>query len=181
MARARTSARRYAEAAYAIALRDDAVESWLADLRVAAGALGGGEPAQLLASPVIPVTARLEAVEATLRGRVSDKVRNLVSLLVRRGRIDQLTAVVAEFQRLRDARAGIVQATVTSAAPLTDADVAALRDRLTGMTSGTVEIRTRVDPTLLGGVTVRLGDRLIDGSVRGRLDRLRSRLASGTL
>ena len=49
------------------------------------------------------------------------------------------------------------------------------------MTGGKVELETKVDPTLLGGIQVRLGDLLIDGSVRGRLERLRNRLASGAL
>ena len=89
--------------------------------------------------------------------------------------------VAQEFRRLNRLREGITQATITSAAPLTEAEVAALTAQLTGMTGGRVEVSLSVDPELLGGVQVRLGDRLIDGSVRGRLERLRTRLASGAL
>jgi F-type H+-transporting ATPase subunit delta len=70
---------------------------------------------------------------------------------------------------------------VTSAAPLSDAERDAVRERLAAMTGDTVEIETRVDPSLLGGILVRMGDRLIDGSVRGRLERLRTRLTSGVV
>ena len=70
---------------------------------------------------------------------------------------------------------------MTSAAPLSDADRDAVRDKHASMTGVTVAIETQVDPSLLGGVLVRLGDRLIDGSVRGRLERLRARLTSGAV
>jgi len=72
-------------------------------------------------------------------------------------------------------------ATATSAAPLDDAEIRAITARLEAMTGGSVALETAVDPDLLGGIVVRVGDRLIDGSVRGRLERLRNRLASGAL
>ena len=73
---------------------------------------------------------------------------------------------------------GIVEAIVTSAAPLEEAERAALAERLAALTGQRVEIEERVDPALLGGLQVRIGDRLIDGSVRGRLERLRATLST---
>jgi F-type H+-transporting ATPase subunit delta len=104
-----------------------------------------------------------------------------VLLLLRRGRIDLLPQVAQEFRALYEKRAGIVRATVISAAPLAEDEQRALRERLGQMTSGRVEMTVEVDPAILGGVIVRLGDRMIDGSVRGRLERLRSRLAAGAI
>nr|MBA2373173.1 ATP synthase F1 subunit delta [Chloroflexota bacterium] len=69
----------------------------------------------------------------------------------------------------------------TSASPLSPDEVRALQGRLETMTGGRVELDTQVDPSLLGGLVVRVGDRMIDGSVRGRLERLRNRLVSGAL
>ena len=86
-----------------------------------------------------------------------------------------------EFARLDDQRNGVFHATATSAAPLGPDEVRALTARLEQLSGGRVELTTQTDPDLLGGVVVRLGDRLIDGSVRGRLERLRSKLASGAL
>ena len=88
---------------------------------------------------------------------------------------------VVEFIRLDNARQGIVTATAISAAPLEPAEVRELIARLEQLTGGSIELSQSVDPSLLGGIQVRLGDRLIDGSVRGRLERLRHRLASGAL
>ena len=181
MATHRGSARRYAEAAFEIAERDHTVEAWLGDLDTAAAALGEGAAVHLLSNPAVPIGEREKVVRDALGERISDKAANLLLLLVRRGRADLMAPVAAEFRRIHDRREGISHATVTSAAPLDEAELAALRDRLTGMTGGRVEVTFAVDPALLGGVVVRIGDRLIDGSVRGRLERLRNRLAAGAL
>jgi F-type H+-transporting ATPase subunit delta len=100
---------------------------------------------------------------------------------VRRGRIELLPRVAAELRRMWEQRQGIVHAVVTSAAPLSQAEGDAVRDKLAAMTGDTVELELQVDPSLLGGVLVHMGDRLIDGSVRGRLERLRARLTSGVV
>jgi F-type H+-transporting ATPase subunit delta len=120
-------------------------------------------------------------IAEALGGRVSGPVLNLVQLLLRRGRIDQLPNVAAAFRRLDDARRGITVATATSATALGPDEVRALTARLEQMTGGPVELEIAVDPSVLGGLIVRVGDRLIDGSVRGRLERLRDQLVSGAL
>ncbi len=106
---------------------------------------------------------------------------NLIGLMLRRGRIDQLPRLAAEFRRLDNARQGITIATATSATALSPDEVRALTQRMEQFTGGRVELDLQVDPSLLGGLVVRVGDRLIDGSVRGRLERLRNQLVSGAL
>jgi F-type H+-transporting ATPase subunit delta len=116
-----------------------------------------------------------------LRGRASRPVENLVQLLLRRGRIEELPRVAAQFRRLDEARQGITHATATSAAALSPDEIRALTERLESTTGGRIVLDVQVDPSLLGGLVVRVGDRLIDGSVRGRLERLRNQLISGAL
>ena len=101
--------------------------------------------------------------------------------MVRRGRIEELPRVAAEFRRLDDERNGVTHAIATSASPLEASEIQALTTRLEAMTGGKVELTVETDPSVLGGLIVRVGDRLIDGSVRGRLERLRSQLVSGAL
>ena len=180
MARRDSAPRRYAEAAFEIALRDDAVADWRGDLDAAAVALDMGDLREVLANPALPLQQRVEVADRVFKG-TGDKARNLIQLLLRRGRIEQLPRVAAEFRRLDDQRNQIVHATATSAAPLADAEVRAVTARLEQMTGGQVELETAVDPDLLGGIVVRIGDRLIDGRVRGRLERLRQQLAAGTI
>lgn len=218
MARRSTAARRYAEAAFEIAQRDDTVALWRTELEAAAAVLGDERIARVLANPAIPLEARDEVVVDALspakggdigalveRARrmldqkqlplssrielvvhavgtsISRPVLNLVLLLLRRGRIEDLPRVAAEYRRLDNRRQGITEATATAAAPLTPDEVRALTARLEQFTGGRVELDVQVDPSLLGGLVVRVGDRLIDGSVRGRLERLRNQLVSGAL
>jgi len=181
MARSSTAARRYAEAAFETALRDKTVETWRRELDAAAALLADPAIAEAVRNPSIATTVREEAVRSGLSKNVSAPVLNLILFMIRRARIEDLARVAAEFGRLDDQRNGIVHATATSASALEPTEIRALTARLEQMTGGTVELSVETDPSLLGGLVVRVGDRLIDGSVRGRLERLRSQLVSGAL
>jgi F-type H+-transporting ATPase subunit delta len=178
MARQSSSARRYAEAAFEIAQRDHAVGAWLEQLDRAAAAVADEEVARRLANPQVPFDARRRALLEIVADEPLPPVANLVSLLLRRRRIDLLPSLAREFRRIYNRSQGIVEATVTSAAELDDAEMKQVSARLEQLAGARVQIEQRVDPALLGGVQVRLGDKLIDGSVRGRLERLRATLAA---
>jgi F-type H+-transporting ATPase subunit delta len=180
MARPVTSARRYAEAAFEIAQRDGQLDPWRTDLDTAAAILADEQVAVIVQNPAMPLPARRELVSRLLAKRVADKPTRLVDLLVSRGRADLLPRVASEYTRLLQRHAGIVPAVVTSAVPLTDAETAAIRTRVEAMAGATVDLRTQVDPAILGGLTIQVGDRLLDDSVRGRLMRLRDQLRSGS-
>jgi F-type H+-transporting ATPase subunit delta len=177
---ARASTRRYAEAAFEIALRDKNVDAWLEQLDRAAKIASDEPTVDRLSDPQVPFDVRAEALKAAMgRGAIPQLV-NLLLLLVRRRRLNLAAGVAADFRRLYNRREGIVEATATSAAPLADDEIRALRERI-GELAGSgrkVDLQLAVDPSLLGGISVRLGDTLIDGSVRGRLERLRSQLAA---
>ncbi len=181
MARPSSADRRYAEAAFEIALRDDTVADWRRELDGAAAALADPAIARGLANPAVPTADREAAIVQGLGSVVSPPVLNLIRLLLQRGRIEELARVAAAFRRLDDQRNDVTTAIAASATPLEPAEVSALTARLEGMTGGRVELALEVDPSLLGGLVVRIGDRLIDGSVRGRLERLRNQLVSGAL
>jgi len=181
MAASRSSARRYAEAAFEIASGDGTLDEWLRDLNTAADVVGQPTAERLLGNPAVAVAVRVKAADDALGKQVSEKALNLVRLLIRRGRIDLLPQVARRYQELYERQKGIVRATITSAAPLDDAELRAIQAKLSEMTGGTLRTDVNVDPSLLGGVIVRIGDRMIDGSVRGRLERLRNRIAAGTI
>ena len=174
MALARSTARRYAEAAFEIAERDDSMEAWLAAFEIAGQRLMDPELTRLLSNPSVPTASRVEVLERVVGDDITGAQRNLLSLMVRRGRFEQLPAVIREFRRLYRLREGIVEATVTSATTLDRAGLSALQARLEAVTGKRIELSQDVDPELLGGVQVRVGDQLIDGSVAGRLERLRN-------
>jgi len=182
MAHARTTtARRYAEAVFEIAHRDDTVEQWLAQLDSVAAALADPIVVRRLENPRLPLPQRHAALTSSFAAGLLPGLSNLLGLVLRRRRLESMVDIAREFRRLYNRQAGISEATATSAAQLDQREVDALQARLEQITGGRVELDLRVDPQLLGGLWVRLGDRLIDGSVRGRLERLRGRLASGSL
>jgi F-type H+-transporting ATPase subunit delta len=181
MARNDTAIRRYAEAAFEVAQRDDAVEAWRSELDAAASLATDDRVIRMLANPAVPLERRYELADRLFVKIVGTPALNLIKLMIRRGRIHELPRLAAEFQRLDNARQGITIAAAISAAPLTEDEIAALTRRMEQFTGGRIELGVQVDPSLLGGVVVRVGDRLIDGSVRGRLERLRNQLVSGAL
>jgi F-type H+-transporting ATPase subunit delta len=183
MARAgTTTARRYAEAAFEIATRDQNTDEWLAELDRVAAALTDDDVVRRLEDPEVSFEKRHEAFNALFTDKpMIPQVYNLVGLMLRRRRLEMLADVARQFRRLYNKRENIHEAIATSAAPLDKDEVAALRARLEQMTGGRIDLSFEVDPQLLGGVQDRLGDLHIDGSVRGRLERLRGRLESGVL
>ena len=181
MARRDSAARRYAEAAFQVALRDGTLAEWRSQLDAAASVVSDDRVVKVLANPAIPVERRAAVLTDLLGERASGPVQNLIQLLLRRGRIEALPLVAVEFRRLDDDRQGITHATATTAAALTPDEVGALTERLERSTGRRVALDVEVDPSLLGGLVVRVGDRMIDGSVRGRLERLRNQLISGAL
>ncbi|HYN69001.1 MAG TPA: ATP synthase F1 subunit delta [Candidatus Eisenbacteria bacterium] len=180
MARPPAIGRRYAEAAFELASRDDAVDAWAAGLDLAAALIADQRIEQRLDDPSRSLKERQTLVQQLLGDRVPAGVLNLVRLLTERGRADRVAAVAAEFRRLLRRQRGVVEAVVTSATPLDAAETKALQKRIAEIAGGKTELEIKVDAALIGGLTVRIGDNLIDASVRGRLERLRSQLVAGS-
>lgn len=173
-----SAARRYAEAAFQLASRDDALDAYGDGLNLAAQMLGGDVLA-ILRNPARPLRERTELVDTLFAERVPEPVLKLVGLLVQRGKIDRLPTVVAEYRRLLNRERGVVDAVATTAVALDASETEALARKVAQMTGRTVDLRVEVDEALIGGLTVRVGDTLYDASVRGRLERLRERLVAG--
>lgn len=107
---------------------------------------------------------------------MAQETRNLIAVMIRHNRMAGFEEVVAGFGREINRRLGIHEAKVTSARSLDDAERRELEQQIVRLTGGQVEAQYDVDPSLLGGVVVQTGSTVYDGSVRGRLDRLREEL-----
>jgi len=170
------AAKRYAEAAYLLAREEGKEEAWTVGL-AAMGALFGDEQARMFfENSRVPMAQKLQLVERALAG-VDPLVVNLARLLLRRGRTSLGPQIADAFQRLVQESKGISHATVTSAVLLSAEDQRAVAQRLRELTGGEVVLETEVDEGILGGLVVRIGDRLIDGSTKSRLLALKRRLA----
>jgi F-type H+-transporting ATPase subunit delta len=180
MARGGSAPRRYAEAVFELAERDNALDRWHDDLRMAAEVAADPDVSRLVDSPRVPMEEREDALQKAFGSQLAPAAFNLVRLLARRQKLELLGPIAAEYQRLLNQRRGVVPAVITSARPLSADEDRAIRDRVAAMTGATLDVTTAIDPALIGGLTVRIGDRLIDASVRGRLERLREQLLAGS-
>jgi F-type H+-transporting ATPase subunit delta len=178
MARRATAARRYAEAAFQIGKADGTLPAWERDLAILREAMADRELRALVQHPAIPYATKERILRRLLADRVAAEPLNLVLLMVRRGRPGAIDPMAERFAELLRRERGVALVEVRSALPLDEDERTALRERLREMTGEKVEISESVDEALIGGVAVRIGDRLYDASVRSRLERLRARLTA---
>ncbi|MDA8194618.1 MAG: ATP synthase F1 subunit delta [Thermaerobacter sp.] len=132
-----------------------------------------------LARPEVPATAKKTVLERLFHDRLSPLTRHLLAVVVDKHRVGMLPEISREFVRLWDGARGILHADVDTAAPLTDQEQADLKRAIAQATGHQVELRVRVNALLLGGVVIRVGDRVLDGSLARRLEILGERLRSG--
>lgn len=130
-----------------------------------------------LANPSIPVESKRAIVEELLKRQIANRItRNFLLLLLDRGRISLLPEIVADFVHRIDQKAGRVRAEVTSAVPLSSIDSSRIQRALEQMTGKKVTVETRVDPALIGGVVTRIGNVVLDGSVKNQIETMREHL-----
>lgn len=177
MARRDTAARRYAEAAFETARAADAIDAWEGDLARLRELVADPELNALVTHPAVP-HADKERVMRRAAGPVNAEALNLVLLMVRRGRVRGIGAMVEHFEALVRRHRGVALAEVRTALPLDESQRDAISARLHELTGEKIQINQVVDPSLIGGIRVRIGDRLYDASVRNRLERLRARLTA---
>ncbi len=171
-------ARRYAQASLELAVEQGAVEQWQQDFATLTQVWKETPIALRLDDPKVGKSRRMDEARNLLGNRISPLMLNLVLLLIQRGRARLAPRVADAFERLERDRSGRVSGYVISALPLTEEQRVSLRQQLGKRTGRTVELEERVDPSILGGLIVRVGDELIDASVVGRLRRIEAELSS---
>ncbi len=178
MASTRTYAKRYAQAIFQIALEKHEMEKWRSDLNLVVGLGGNAELVALLKNPKVRFEDKTKLLSQFLSG-ASPSTLKLVYLLVSRDRLHLVDEIKDEFQRLVDSYNGIEPAVVVTAIDLNDEDKAGLVKHLEALIGKKVVAEYRVDPSIIGGVVIRAGGKLLDCSTRSRLMALKKEL-SGT-
>jgi F-type H+-transporting ATPase subunit delta len=176
---ASASAKRYASAAFNVASESGDYDGWLNTLNDFARMLQMPSARTVFISPVVPISQKHAALDQLLP-KAPPLVRNFLHILADRARLDEVPGIAEALQALINQQRGIITAEVTTAIPL-DAEMERLvAQRLAAYLQRDPELVTissRVDPAIIGGVVARVGDQVIDDSVRGRLERLRQNLS----
>lgn len=132
---------------------------------------------ELLRNPQLDARAKTAAVDA-VAGDADPLVRNLLRLLVQKGRGGEIDEVAVEFERLAAAEEGLLSVELTTAFELDDAEARSIVGQIQSASGRTVEATRAVDPSLIGGIIIQAGTKRVDASIRGRLERLRRELAT---
>jgi len=169
------AAKRYAEAAYEIAGERGTVEAWTSALGSMAIAFADPQMMAIMDSARVSTAEKVRLVERTLEG-IDPLALNLARLLVANGRTGLAPQVSEAFQELVDEGQGVAHAVVTSAVPLSPSEREAVARKLGEISGKRVDITIEVDESIIGGLMARIGDLLIDGSTRSRLEALRRQL-----
>ena len=171
-------ARRYAQALTEEAQSGGSLDAVDADVALIRATLDGSRDLRLaLTSPVVSHDKKKAVLHGLFSGRVSDLTLRFLDLLVSKQRDGEIPAVLDAYRQLRDERLNTVEARVRTAKPLGPDQRDQLQAALEARAAATVRMRIDVDPSLIGGLVVRLGDVVYDQSVKHQLDTLRDSLA----
>ena len=173
--------KRYAKALFNIALKRKEFRKWQCDLRTLACLAGDVTLSGLLRDPEVDYDTKARVLHE--RCPLLDPLAiRVVCVLARQGRLDMIGNISEEYRRLVDHYLGmeaVEDAEVITAIPLDNEDRLMLAQRITDIFGKSIVLKPKVDPSIIGGIIIKVGDELIDGSVRGKLEALKKDVISG--
>ncbi len=175
MAESQTIARPYADAAFSLAVEQNALPAWSEALTRLAAVMRTPEALAIVADPRLAVDRIVEII-AEAAGQLSTEQRNFVRVLAENDRLAVLPEIAVQFEEKRNRHDDVLDVDVVSAYPVTDSQLADVVATLQERFGRKVKATPEVDPELIGGVMIRIGDEVIDASVRGKLAQLAATL-----
>lgn len=166
---------RYARALFELAVENDRTDQWANDLALMAQAMQDQQFNPFLKHAEVPLEQKISSL-ATVLPEIDPMVRNLGSLLITRGSVDSVGDVSAAYGRLVDDRLGRQRIEVTTAVELEAAEADRVQQFVADLVQREVVMSTQVDESILGGIVIQIGDRLLDGSTRSKLEILRRQI-----
>ena len=175
-------ARMYGGSLYDLAAEEGLDGQILEELDQAAALLKSNpEYLHLLSIPSIPKKERCGLLDEALKGRVHPYVLNFLKILCEKGTLRELSGCARAYRVRYNQAHGILEATATSAVAMTEQQAKSLHEKLEKLTGKTIDLKTKVDPAVLGGIRLDIEGTELDGTVRSRLAALRRDIASVTL
>ncbi len=172
--------RRYAQAIFDIALEKNELDMWQSDLQKVVDVVSEGDFLAALESPRIKFEVKSRLLKERLDS-IHPLALNLLLLLISKSGIGMIGRIAVEYRNLVNAYRGIQSADVITAFALDDDDEKELAGKLGSMVNAKIELKSKVEPEILGGLVVRVGGKLLDGSSRSKLLALKKELVSGEI
>jgi len=176
MAEPITVARPYAEAAFELAREKNALPVWAEMLRLAAGVAADAQVHTALDNPKLTAADKESLFLSICGDKLNAEGRNFVRVLIGAERIELLPEIRGLFESLKDEADGVARAHISSAFPVTDAELASLKAALEKRFGKRIEATVGVDPELIGGARITVGDTVIDASMQGELQAMAQHL-----
>jgi F-type H+-transporting ATPase subunit delta len=176
MAEPSTIARPYAEAAFRLADAQGKLADWSAALANLSAVAADERVRVAIGDPNLPAAKVAGLFLSVLAGKLTGEAENFVRVLAQNGRLDVLSEIRTQYEVLKNEREGVVEAQVYTAFEMDQGQVADLVSRLEKKTGRKVKARVSVDKSLIGGVKIVIGDKVIDGSARAQLAALETAL-----
>ncbi|MDR2614931.1 MAG: F0F1 ATP synthase subunit delta [Candidatus Accumulibacter sp.] len=176
MAESATIARPYAQAVFRLAREERSLAEWSDRLRRLAAIAGDPQMAEVIGNPKFSAGQLVELFMGLSNEPENRELASFVAQIAENGRFDVLPDIGAIFESLKDADEGVEEASVESAFPIDEPALGALMKRLETHFGGRLRGRVTLNPSLIGGVRVAVGDRIFDASVRGKLDAMSAAL-----
>jgi F-type H+-transporting ATPase subunit delta len=178
MAEITTIARPYAEAVFKLAREQGKLPQWSDTLELLATVVAHPEMAALVGNPRLTHQQVVELVVSVCRDQLPAEAVQLLKVMAENKRLSVLPQVHQRYEALRYESEGVLDAEITSAFPLAEKEVAAISESLSAKLGKRVKATSQVDQSLIGGVKIAVGDWVVDGSVRARLDQMAVALTS---
>ncbi len=167
----------YAEAVLDLAAKNAEEDKVLSELQLINVVFASDKDMHVVINhPAIRANQKKEVLKTVFGGKISVLTDNLINLLADKRRLDLLPFIESGYRELLNQRKNIVSALLTCSEPMADNNIANIKAQLTEHLGKRLELEVKVDPTLIGGVVLRLGDQVIDGSLKGRLKALEKTL-----
>jgi len=167
-----TLARPYAEAVFRMAQGESDLAGWSSRIATLAAIVSDAQVASLIADPAVASERVANLIIEVAGADLGERGGNFVKVLAENDRLTLLPEIVSQFETLKANAEGTLEATITSAQELTQTQVDDLVGGLKAKFSRAVNVQVAVDPELIGGAVIAIGDQVIDGSVKGRLQRM---------
>jgi F-type H+-transporting ATPase subunit delta len=176
MAEPSTIARPYAEAAFRLADAQGKLADWSIALANLSAVAADERVRAAIGDPNLPVAKVAGLIISILAGKLTGETENFVRVLAENGRLEVLGEIRSQYESLKNEREGVVEAEISTAFEMDQAQLADLVARLEKKTGRKVRARVSVDKSLIGGVKIAIGDKVIDGSARAQLAALETAL-----
>ncbi|HAE42668.1 MAG TPA: hypothetical protein DCG34_07085 [Clostridiales bacterium] len=167
----------YSQALFEVGLEKKSLDLYLKELKaVTTACTEYPDFYEILKSPKIKTDEKKRVVHEVFGDNHSEEINNFIKIILDKRRIKDLFSIAKEFEALIYEHKGIVKAIAYTTKPLATEEHEALKEKLQFMTKKEIELINQIDENLLGGVMIKLGDRVIDGTLRGKLNRLQNSL-----